>query len=275
MSGGDLTILVALAAGLISFLSPCVLPLVPAYLGQLSAISVVGRDTADASRWSALRQAIAFVIGFTAVFTIIGVTATYLGQGLVDFLPGLRVVGGALLIVLGLNLAGILRVPALERTWRPLDAGAAGSLATTTGSIALSTPTPTAGGRPSFAERLGGRLVGTHGGWLASLGLGAIFAIGWTPCIGIILGGILTMAATSGTVAQGTILLVAYCLGLGLPFVAIALAYDRAPGLLRPLLRHGRTVSLIGGLLVAAIGVAMVLDLLRLLPQYFTFNTAI
>jgi cytochrome c-type biogenesis protein len=273
MTGGtNLTILLALAAGLISFLSPCVLPLVPAYLGQLSAISVVGRESADGNRWRALRQSLAFVAGFTAVFTIIGVTATYLGQGLVDVLPGLRVVGGVALIVLGLSLAGILRIPLLERTWRPLDAGAAGSLATTTGSIALAAP---AGGRPSFGDRLGGRLVGTSGGWLASLGLGAIFAIGWTPCIGIILGGILTMAATSGTVAQGTILLVAYCLGLGLPFVAIALAYDRAPGLLRPLLRHGRTVSVVGGLLVVAIGVAMVLDLLRLLPQYFTFNSAI
>ena len=82
-------------------------------------------------------------------------------------------------------------------------------------------------------------------------------------------------AATSGTVAQGTLLLVAYCLGLGVPFLAIALAYDRSPNLLRPLLRHGRTVSLIGGLLVSAIGLAMVLDLLRLLPQYFQFLTAI
>jgi cytochrome c-type biogenesis protein len=274
MTGGtNLTILVALAAGLISFLSPCVLPLVPAYLGQLSAISVVGGESVVSNRWRALRQALAFVAGFTGVFTIIGVTATYLGQGLVDILPGLRVVGGVALIVLGLSLAGILRIPVLDRTWRPLDAGAAGSLATTTGSIALSAPG--ADGRRGFGDRLGGRLVGTSGGWLASLGLGAIFAIGWTPCIGIILGGILTMAATSGTVAQGTILLIAYCIGLGLPFIAIALAYDRAPGLVRPLLRHGRTVSLIGGLLVAAIGVAMVLDLLRLLPQYFTFNTAI
>jgi cytochrome c-type biogenesis protein len=118
-------------------------------------------------------------------------------------------------------------------------------------------------------------LVGTQGGWLASFGLGAIFAVGWTPCIGIILGGILTMAATSGTVLQGAILLIAYCLGLGVPFVAIALVYDRAPGLLRPLVQHGRTVALIGGLLVTAIGVAMVLDLLRLLPRYFTFLTAI
>jgi cytochrome c-type biogenesis protein len=273
MTGKDITILIALGAGLLSFLSPCVLPLVPAYLGQLSAISVVGRDPATRTRWRAVQQAIAFVAGFTFVFTIVGMTATYLGQGLIDVLPLLRIVGGGALIVLGLNLAGILRIPALEQTWRPLDAGAAGSLATATGSIALASPE--ASTRPGLADRLGGSLVGTRGGWLASLGLGAIFAIGWTPCIGIILGGILTMAATSGTVAQGTILLVAYCLGLGIPFIAIALAYDRAPALLRPLLQHGRTVSLIGGLLVAAIGLAMVLDLLRLLPQYFTFNTAI
>jgi len=272
-SGTDLTILVALAAGLISFLSPCVLPLVPAYLGQLSAIAVAGGGLPHPGRWLAVRHAIAFVFGFTAVFALLGLTATYLAQGLVDILPVLRVVGGFILIVLGLSLAGILRIPVLERTWRPLDAGAAGSLATTTGSIALSTGGPDA--RPTTGDRLGGALVGSNGGLLASLGLGSIFAIGWTPCIGIILGGILTMAATSGTVAQGTLLLIAYCIGLGVPFLIIALAYDRAPSLIHPLLRHGRTVSLIGGLLVSAIGVAMVLDLLRLAPRYFQFLTAI
>jgi cytochrome c-type biogenesis protein len=276
--GTDLTILVALAAGVISFLSPCVLPLVPAYLGQLTAIAVAGGDPLDPahgpSRWLAVRHALAYVAGFGAVFTLLGITATFAAGPLVDFLPALRIVGGAALIVLGLNLAGIVRIPALERTWRPLDAGAAGSLATATGSIALATPGG-GGPTPSLGDRLGGRLVNAHGGWLASFGLGAIFAVGWTPCIGIILGGILTMAATSATVAQGTVLLVAYTLGLGLPFVAIALVYDRAPGVLRPLVRHGRAVSLAGGLLVALIGVAMVFDWLALLPRYFTFNTAI
>ena len=279
MSGGtDLTILVALAAGVISFLSPCVLPLVPAYLGQLTAIAVARGDPDEAargpSRWLAVRHALAYVAGFGAVFTLLGITATFAAGPLVDFLPALRIVGGAALIVLGLNLAGILRIPALERTWRPLDAGAAGSLATATGSIALASPGG-GGPTPSLGDRLGGRLVNARGGWLASFGLGAIFAVGWTPCIGIILGGILTMAATSATVAQGTILLVAYTLGLGLPFIAIALAYDRAPALLRPLVRHGRAVSFAGGLLVALIGVAMVFDWLALLPRYFTFNTAI
>jgi cytochrome c-type biogenesis protein len=270
VAGTDLTILVAFAAGVISFLSPCVLPLVPAYIGQLSAIAVASRPRGSASRWVAMRHAMAYVAGFGAVFTLLGITATFAAGPLVDYLPALRIAGGVVLIVLGLNLAGILRIPALERTWRPLDAGAASSLATATNTVAFGSGT--AG---SVADRLGGRIVTARGGWLASFGLGAIFAIGWTPCIGIILGGILTLAATSSTVAQGTLLLVAYTLGLGLPFLMIAAIYDRAPRVLAPLLRHGRAVSIIGGLLVAFIGLAMVFDWLSLFPRYFNFNTAI
>src|SRR5262245_28825250 len=272
MSGTDLTILVALAAGVISFLSPCVLPLVPAYLGQLTAIPVAANaDGLPPSRWTAMRHALAYVAGFGAVFTVLGITATFAAGPLVDYLPTLRIIGGVVLIVLGLNLAGILRIPALDRTWRPLETGAAASLASATGSIALAAPTTT----PSLGDRIGGRVVTSRGGWLASFGLGAIFAIGWTPCIGIILGGILTMAASSATVLQGGVLLVAYTIGLGLPFLLIAAVYDRAPRLMAPLVRHGRTVSLIGGLLVAFIGVAMLFDWLALLPRYFNFNTAI
>jgi cytochrome c-type biogenesis protein len=272
MSGTDLTILVALAAGVISFLSPCVLPLVPAYLGQLAAIAVAANaDGLPPSRWTAMRHALAYVAGFGAVFTLLGVTATFAAGPLVDYLQPLRMIGGVILIVLGLNLAGIVRIPTLERTWRPLETGAATSLASATGSIALASPTAT----PSLGDRLGGRVVTSRGGWLASFGLGAIFAIGWTPCIGIILGGILTLAASSATVLQGALLLVAYTLGLGLPFLLIAAVYDRAPRLMAPLVRHGRTVSLIGGLLVALIGVAMLFDWLALLPRYFNFNTAI
>jgi cytochrome c-type biogenesis protein len=265
----DLTIALAFGAGLLSFLSPCVLPLVPAYVGQLTAVAVAGRATGTPSRWLAVRHALAYVAGFGLVFTVLGLTATYVAGPLVDVLPALRIAGGLLLVVLGLNLAGILRIPALDRTWRPLQAGAAGSLATATGSVALGS------GTSSFGDRLGGRLVTSRGGWLASFGLGAIFAIGWTPCIGIILGGILTLAATSGSTLQGGLLLVAYTAGLGLPFIAIAAAYDRAPGLLRPLVRHGRAVSIVGGLLVALIGVAIIFGWLALLPRYVPFNTAI
>src|SRR5690348_10438025 len=173
----DLTVAVALGAGLLSFLSPCVLPLVPAYVGQLSAVAVVGRSDGRASRWLAMRHAIAYVIGFGAVFTILGVTATYAAGPLFDYLPILRQAGGVLLIVLGLNLAGVLRIPALDRTFRPLDAGAAASVASATGTMALAAPGGSGAGAGTgarFADRLGGRLVSARGGWVASLGLGAI-----------------------------------------------------------------------------------------------------
>jgi cytochrome c-type biogenesis protein len=271
--GPDLTFAVAVAAGLISFLSPCVLPLVPGYLGQLTAVAVASRDDGRPTRWLAVRHAAAYVAGFGVVFTVLGVTATFAAAGLSLYLETLRQIGGVILIVLGLNLAGVLRVPALERSWRPLDAGAAQSVAIAGGTVALAAPGR--GGGPGVGERLGGRLVTARGGWLASFGLGAIFAIGWTPCIGVILGGILMMAASSATVLQGGILLVGYTLGLGIPFLLIAVLYDRAPALLRPLVRHGRAVSFVGGLLVVAIGVAMLMNWLALLPQYVPFNTAV
>jgi cytochrome c-type biogenesis protein len=270
--GPDLTFAVAVAAGLISFLSPCVLPLVPAYLGQLTAVAVTAPG-ATPTRWLALRHAVAYVAGFGAVFTILGITATFAAAGLSLYLGTLRQIGGLILIVMGLNLAGILRIPVLDRSWRPLDAGAAGSIASSTGTIALASPS--GGGGAGVGDWLGGRLVSARGGWLASFGLGAIFAIGWTPCIGVILGGILMLAASSTTILQGGILLIGYTLGLGIPFLLIALLYDRAPGLLRPLVRHGRAVSFVGGMLVVAIGVAMVMNWLALLPQYVPFNTAV
>jgi len=272
----DLTIGLALGAGLLSFLSPCVLPLVPAYLGQLAAVAVVGRAEGAPSRWLAVRHALAYVVGFGTVFTVLGITATYAAGPLFDYLPILRQLGGILLIVLGLNLAGVLRIPALDRTFRPLETGAAASLATATGTVALAAPVGDgAGTEARFTDRLGGRIVSSRGGWLTSLGMGAIFAIGWTPCIGVILGGILTVAAESGSTAQGAVLLLAYTAGLGLPFLAIATAYDRAPRVLGPLLRHGQLVSVIGGALVVAIGVALLFDWLRLLPQFVPFNSAI
>jgi cytochrome c-type biogenesis protein len=275
----DLTIAVAIAAGLLSFLSPCVLPLVPAYVGQLTAVAIVGRSEAETGgrvpRWLAVRHALAYVAGFGLVFTLLGVTATYAAGPLYPYLAPLRQIGGVLLILLGLNLAGVLRIPVLDRTIRPLEAGAAASLASATGTLSLASPGAERGGGSSFGEHLGGRIVGTRGGWLTSLGLGAVFAVGWTPCIGTILGGILMLAVSGQSTLAAGVLLAAYTAGLGIPFVIIAALYDRAPSLVRPLARHGQLVSAIGGLLVITIGVAMVFDLLRLLPQYFQFNSAI
>ena len=273
MPASDLTLLLAFGAGIISFVSPCVLPLVPAYLGQLTVVAVVRDEdsvAAGSSRWLAVRHALAYVVGFAAVFTLLGVTASFIGGGLYDLLPTLRTIGGIVLIVMGLNLAGILTLPAIQRvvqrTWRPLEAGAAGQLARASGTISFDGRLDGSRG-PGLGERLGGRLVGGRGGWLASLGLGVVFAVGWTPCIGIILGGILTVAASSGQTLQGGLLLFSYSLGLGLPFVALAIVYDRAPRVVRPLVRHWRAVSLVGGLLVAVIGFAMIFDWLTLLAR--------
>lgn len=275
MSGGtELTFLLAIGAGLLSFLSPCVLPLVPAYLGQLTAVAVASAAPgASPSRWTALRHAVAYVAGFGLVFTLLGLTAAFAAGAAADYIPTLRIVGGVVLVVLGLSLAGIVRIPALERTWRPLDAGASAALATASGGMALAPAG--AGAGSGIGARLGERMATPRAGLLASFGLGAIFAVGWTPCIGVILGGILMMAATAETAGAGALLLLGYTLGLGLPFVAVALVFDRAPGLLRPLVRHGRAVSLVGGLLVVAIGLAMIFDLLTLLVRLVPFNTAI
>jgi cytochrome c-type biogenesis protein len=268
---GDYTLLVAIVAGLISFLSPCVLPLVPAYLGQLSAVAVASAAATggEPSRWTALRHAIAYVAGFGSVFTILGVTAAFAGGVMADYIPQLRTIGGVILVVMGLSLAGLLPIPILERTWRPLDAGAAAGVTSMTGGMTLA---PAGGG---LGARAGSRLVGGRAGLGTAFTLGAVFAVGWTPCIGVILGGILTMAAVSTTAVQGALLLVGYTAGLGIPFLLIALLYDRAPAITRPLVKHGRVVSLIGGLLVVAIGLAMIFDLLVLLPRYFQFLSSV
>ncbi len=272
MNPADLTLLLAVGAGVVSFLSPCVLPLVPAYLGQLAVVAVAGRSAGNPSRWLAIRHAIAYVLGFAAVFTLLGVTATFVGGPLFDALPALRTIGGLFLVVLGLNLAGILRIPALGRAWRPLEAGAAGSFATASGAVALGTSGETDPGRPGLGERMGGRVVAGRRGWLASFGLGVVFAVGWTPCIGTILGAIITLASSSGTAFQGGLFLFAYSLGLGLPFIVLAVLIDRAPGIVRPLVRHGAVVSLVGGLMVVAIGLALVLDWLSVLARLVPFT---
>ena len=270
---GDYTLLVAVAAGLISFISPCVLPLVPAYLGQLTAVAVAaaGQNAglAKPSRWIALRHAVAYVLGFGVIFTLLGMTAAFAGGAIADYIRPLRIIGGSVLVVMGLSLAGLIHIPVLERTWRPLDAGATAGLTGMTGGMTLAAADGGAG------SKLGERLVGQRAGYGAAFALGAVFAIGWTPCIGAFLGSVLMMAAghsSSGGPFQGAILLVGYTAGLGIPFLLLAFFYDRAPALMRPLVRHGRLVSLIGGLLVAAIGVAMILDLLTLLPRYFQWG---
>jgi cytochrome c-type biogenesis protein len=267
-AGTDPTLLLAIAAGLLSFVSPCVLPLVPAYLGQLTAVSVAASAPGiQPSRWRAVRHAFVYVLGFGSIFTLLGVTATFAGGFLVDYMRPLRIIGGAILVIMGLSLAGLIKIPVLERAWRPLDAGASASVSEMTGGMSLA-PARGAG----VGGRVVGRLLGNRAGYTASFMLGAVFAVGWTPCIGPMLGSILMLASSSTTQLQGALLLVAYTLGLGIPFVLIAAFYDRSRRFTRFLVSHGRVMSLIGGLLVAGIGLAMMVDMLSLLPRYFSFG---
>jgi cytochrome c-type biogenesis protein len=280
----DLTLGAALLAGLLSFLSPCVLPVVPAYLGQLGIIAArspfgatspalatagltmtAGSTVAAGSAgggptalvaatppapaapvrdrttgWRALPNAVAFVLGFTMVFTILGVGAYFVAGPLRDNLPLLRVVGGVILVVLGLNLMGVLRLRTLSRSWKPL-------------------------------ERFGdGRPGARRGGVIGGFALGSIFAVGWTPCIGPTLGAILTMAAV-GSSPQVVGLLVAYSIGLGIPFILMALAFDRAPLITRPLLRYSRQIEIAGGALIVFLGLALIFDWLGLFARAFSF----
>ena len=213
VSADNLTILVALAAGLISFLSPCVLPLVPAYLGQLTAVAVAGSAVA-ADGGPAPRHPLAGVPPRVRLRRRVrgGLHAARRSRRRSPPAGPLAVDAGP-----PPGRRRDPRHPRAEPRGRPADARASsapGGRSTPArrlrGAHDRDDVASARGAAPTFGDRLGGRLVGSRGGWLASFGLGAIFAVGWTPCIGVILGGILTMASTSTTVAQGAILLVAY-----------------------------------------------------------------
>ena len=248
----DLTIAAALVAGFVSFISPCVLPVVPAYLGQIGIVSAAATATAAVtpfagprvtlatSRWRVMPHAIAFVIGFGAVFTFLGLTL-YAFRPLFELDP-VRIVGGLILVVLGLNLMGVLRIGLLNRTFAP--------------------------GQPSFGSQpLGG--IGARSPVGAFL-LGSVFALGWTPCIGPTLGAILGLSLSAGAVPQVVILLAAYSLGLGIPFVLLALAIDNAARFTRPILKYGRQIEIVGGALVVIIGLAIIFNWLPFFASLFS-----
>ncbi|WP_428342449.1 cytochrome c biogenesis CcdA family protein [Mycobacterium sp.] len=217
-----LALAVSVLAGLVSFASPCVVPLVPGYLSYLAA--VVGVDEADNAganaRWRVAGSAALFVAGFTVVFLLGTVAVLGMTTSLITNQVVLQRVGGAITIVMGLVFVGY--VPALQRQFR-------------------------------FAPRQLSTLAG------APL-LGAVFALGWTPCLGPTLAGVVTVAsATDGaSVARGIVLVIAYCLGLGIPFVLLAFGSASAVAGLGWLRRHTRALQVFGGVLLIAVGVALV-----------------
>lgn len=214
----DVTYIGALLAGLISFLSPCVLPLVPPYLcflGGTTFEQMTGEgEAAQGVNAKVVMASIAFVLGFTTVFVMLGATATFIGQLVAENLSLLAKIAGVAIIIVGLHFLGLFKIPFLYREFR---------------NNSLAAP------------------AGLAGAYL----VGLAFAFGWTPCIGPVLAAILAIAATEETVGAGVRLLVIYSLGLGIPFILAAFAFRPFMGFLQRFRRHLGTVEkVMGGMLV-------------------------
>jgi cytochrome c-type biogenesis protein len=230
--GSDVvTLPLAFLAGLVSFLSPCVLPLVPAYLGHLAGTNVTGASALP--RRVLLLHALAFVAGFSTVFIAFWISIGLAFEVLRAYAPLLRQLGGVILILMGLNLLGLFNLPFLYKEKR----------------LAVETRRP-----PGVATSY---LVGT------------LFAAGWTPCIGPVLAGIIGLASFSGTVWQGTWLLVAYCAGLGVPFLLTAAALGSALHGLRRLRPLMPVFSRVGAVFIIVVGVLMVTNTFARLAGLF------
>jgi cytochrome c-type biogenesis protein len=236
MEIGGVNLLVAFAAGLVSCVSPCVLPLAPLYVGNLVGGSAAGAGTID--RRAPLLHGLAFMAGFSLLFITLGVSVGLVGYVLRDQLPLMQKIGGAFLILMGLHMSRIVEIPALYRglgfDWGP---------------------------------RLGN-------GYTRSFLAGTSISAGWLPCIGPTLGGILTLAITSGTALQGGALLFVYSLGLALPFVGIGAILSRTPGLLRWMSRHHEAVSFFSGVVMIVMGIVLFTGTLQRLNTYFNFSSS-
>jgi cytochrome c-type biogenesis protein len=222
MSGGgvDTTVVAAFAVGFVSFISPCVLPLVPGYLSAVSGVSLAEMRQGERSLRRVLLPAVVFCLSFTAVFVALGMTATGLGSALQDSRGTLDKVAGVVIIALGVFFLLTPFVPRLNREWRP----------------------------EALISRAG------SGGPLVA---GAAFAIAWTPCVGPTLGSILTAASIQDTVGEGAVLLLFYSAGLAVPFLLTALAFSRATAAFRWLRDRYLVVTAVSGLVLIGMGLLL------------------
>jgi len=226
----SITVPLAFFAGFLSFISPCVLPLVPVYLGYLSGSSI--NYESPPSRWQVFSHALLFVGGFTLVFVLLfGLPTTLLGNALNRYSGTLARLGGLLVIVFGLHTMGLITIPFLNMT-RRLEAGQ------------MLPP-----------------------GHLRSGVFGVTFAAGWTPCIGPLLGAVMSMALTQPS--QGMFFTLIYALGLAVPFLVSALLLTRATNFLRRLNRHARLVEMVSGGFMVTVGLLLVTGMFTILNSYF------
>ncbi|OGC81114.1 hypothetical protein A2943_01400 [Candidatus Adlerbacteria bacterium RIFCSPLOWO2_01_FULL_51_16] len=226
----------AFFAGVFMFLAPCTLPIVPGYLAFISGVSLGGNMDAVARRLArvkVLRNAVAFVLGFSFIFITLGASAGFLGAALGEWRFILARLGGAVIILFGITMLGVVRIPGLSVDWR------------------MPTPRFLALGRPE-----------------SSFLIGALFALGWSPCIGPILGTILLVASTSAVAFQGALLLGVFSLGLSLPFLLTAVLIHEATGFLSRIAWFVYLLSLTGGLFLIALGLLMVFGKMDLLIMW-------
>jgi cytochrome c-type biogenesis protein len=245
----------AFAAGVLSFLSPCVLPLVPAYIAHLTGTT--GHVEGAAHRRETVAHAASFVLGFTAIFTFLGASVGLFGYFIRDNLRTFEQIAGVFLIVMGLNLIGVIRIPWLYRTYG-LQTGS-------------SDVPPLSSGSPPVASGERGSVVLAGAQYVKSFGVGAAFSVGWTPCVGPVLGAILTLAATSNGVAQGSWLLFVYSLGLGLPFIITAIAFVPVTAFLRRIRGALGVLEIATGVIVVFVGILVFTDSLTIFNRYFDF----
>ena len=224
----SLGLLLAFSAGLLSFVSPCVLPLIPSYL---TFVTGVGFDELGSSRRAALVHATLFVLGFTLIFVALGASATLLGRVLITYRVWITRAGGALIVLFGLYLLGVIRVAAFDRERRV-------------------------------------HLANKPVGYLGSVLVGVAFGAGWTPCLGPILGAILTYTAAAADLSRGLPLLLAYSLGLAIPFLLAAVAVERFLETVARFRPHLARVSQISGALLVIVGVLMMFDYFTVMATY-------
>ncbi len=210
---------VALVAGILSFLSPCVLPIVPPYLAFITGSSM--EDIERGKSKKVIVSALFFVLGLSTVFMFLGIAASALGRQLLQYQGEMTIIGGIVIMFFGLHFLGILRIPFLYQEMR-MD-----------------------------AKTEGGTFIGAYI-------LGLAFAFGWSPCIGPILGMILFLVVDEGNVGKGIIMMATYSVGLGLPFLLSAIFITRAMGVMNKLKRHLERIERISGLLLWTIGIMMI-----------------
>lgn len=222
----NLSFLAAVVAGIVSFVSPCILPMVPIYLGFLSGETV----EQQASKKSIFLHALFFVLGFSLIFIALGASVGLMGNFLLGKLPVLRIIAGVFLVILGVHLLGIFKIPFLYREKSLIN----------------------------IVSKL-------KKNYFTSFLVGAAFSLGWTPCAGPILGTILVLASASETVLQGALLLAAYSFGLGIPFLILALCLSWFSKILQRFNKYFRVIEIISGLFIILIGILVATNSLHIL----------